>query len=478
MESIDVTPLIVQFDEHLKVNDRTILSARFGDGKSWFLDEFMVSQRDDYEFIVLYPVNYQIAPNEAIMVYIKRDILFQLILKGHLKPGVSIPDPVLFQWYISQKSAQLFTDVMQFMASHSDIDEEWKVALSSLLSISGEIRKQVDKFKEFKHNIESEDDFAKAAHIIETLSLGAGNIYELDIVSYLIVKTIQDIKNTGKKTVLVIEDLDRIDPAHLFRILNVFSAHIDRVYQCSDRTITDSKGRKIPVDTLNNKFGFDKVIMVLDEDTTRHIFCHFYGDNANYLGYISKFITHNTFHYSISEYAIQQLALHLRNKCGLSIEKITSKDSKGVSFVPMSDLSVRKIAQMLDAFADSIHNTIVVVDDNQTMFLASTNLTRTISTMRRLGMPDARILQMLTETLSQEELICMMGGFLMKQIHINQGYNVYYQGSIYYFETERQNNGVVLFKKCRDREHRDADSHKELEVNIDEAFFKACQYVK
>ena len=118
MESIDVTPLIVQFDEHLKVNDRTILSARFGDGKSWFLDEFMVSQRDDYEFIVLYPVNYQIAPNEAIMEYIKRDILFQLILKGHLKPGVSIPDPVLFQWYISQKSAQLFTDVMQFMESH------------------------------------------------------------------------------------------------------------------------------------------------------------------------------------------------------------------------------------------------------------------------------------------------------------------------------------------------------------------------
>ena len=478
MESIDVTPLIVQFDEHLKVNDRTILSARFGDGKSWFLDEFMASQRDDYEFIVLYPVNYQIAPNEAIMEYIKRDILFQLILKGHLKPGVNIPDPVLFQWYVSQKSSILFTDVIQFLVSYPDIGAEWKVALSSLLSISGEIKKQVDKFKDFKHDIESEDDFANAAHIIEKLSLGAGNIYELDIVSYLIVCTIQNIKNTGKKTVLVIEDLDRIDPAHLFRILNVFSAHIDRVYQCSDRMVTDTNENKIPVDTLSNKFGFDKVIMVLDEEATRHIFCHFYGDNANYLGYISKFITHNTFHYSISEYAIQQLALHLRDKCGLSIGKITSKDSKGVSFVSMSDLSVRKIAQMLDAFADSIHNTLVTIDDNQTTFLASNNLTRAISTMRRLGMHDARILQMLTETLSQGELIGMMAEFLMKQIHVNQSFNVYYQGRIYYFETEHQNNGVVLFKKCRNRELRDADSHKELEVNIDEAFFKACQYVK
>ena len=478
MEKIDITPLIIQFDEHLRVNDRTILSARFGDGRSWFLDEFMASQRDDYEFIVLYPVNYQIAPNEAIMEYIKRDILFQLILKGHLKPGVNIPDPVLFQWYLSQKSGILFTDVMHFLVSYPDIDAKWKVALSSLLSISSQIKKQVDKFRDFKRDIDSEDDFAKAAHIIETLSLGAGNIYELDIVSYLIVSTIQKIKNTGKQTVLVIEDLDRIDPAHLFRILNVFSAHIDRVYQCSDKKVSDANGNKIPIDGLKNKFGFDKVVMVLDEDSTRHIFCHFYGDKANYLGYISKFITHNTFHYSISEYALYQLSVHLQNKCGLSIEIITKKDSEGVPFVPISDLSVRKIAQTLDAFADSIRNTIVVVDDNITTFLASTNLTRTISTMRRLGMTDARILQMLTETLPQEKLIEMMGGFLMKRIHINQGYNVYYKGRIYFFETERRQNGVVLFKKCIDRDKRDADSHKYLEVDVDEAFINACQYVK
>ena len=31
----------------------------------------------------------------------------------------------------------------------------------------------------------------------------------------------------AKKPVLIIEDLDRLDPKHLFRILNVVSAHID-----------------------------------------------------------------------------------------------------------------------------------------------------------------------------------------------------------------------------------------------------------
>ena len=478
MDSIDVTPLIVQFDEHLKVNDRTILSARFGDGKSWFLDEFMTSQRDDYEFIVLYPVNYQIAPNGAIMEYIKRDILFQLILKGYLKSGVSIPDPILFQWYLSQKAGGLFVDVVQVLTSLPELDTKWKAALSSLLSISGEIAKQVNKFKEFKHDIESEDDLSKAAAIIESLSSGAGNIYELDIVSYLIISTLQKIKNVGRQTVLVIEDLDRIDPAHLFRILNVFSAHIDRVYQCSDRKVTDADGKDIYVDTLKNKFGFDKVIMVLDDETTRHIFSHFYGDKSNYMGYISKFISHNVFHYSISEYALNQLVIHLKNKCGLTFENVTSNDKQGAPFIPMMDLSVRKIAQMLDSFDDSIHNTIVVLDDGQTTFLASTNLTRTISTLRRLGMSDARILQMLTEQLSYQELVDMMGGFLMKQVHVNQGFNVYYKGRIYYFDTDRLQNGVVHFKKCRDREQRDADDFKNLEVDIEEAFFRACEYVK
>ena len=77
METIDVTPIISQFDEHLKENGRTIFSAHFGDGKTWFLNKFIEARSDQYEFIVLYPVNYQIAPNETIMEYIKRDILFQ-----------------------------------------------------------------------------------------------------------------------------------------------------------------------------------------------------------------------------------------------------------------------------------------------------------------------------------------------------------------------------------------------------------------
>ena len=478
MQDIDVTPLINQFDEHLKENDRTIFSARFGDGKTWFLNKFMEERNDRYEFIVLYPVNYQIAPNEAIMEYIKRDILFQLILKGWLKPGVSIPDTVLFQWYISQKCGDLFTDVMQVMTSLPFVDPKWQTAVGTLLTIAKEINDKVKAYGSFEHEIESEDDFLKAANIIEHLSSGAGNIYELDMVSYLIIHILQQIKNKGKETVLIIEDLDRVDPAHLFRILNVFSAHIDRVYQCSSKTVTDAEGNSVEIDTLKNKFGFDKVVMVLDYETTHHIFSHFYGEQANYLGYISKFIQHNVFYYSIHKYAFQQIQQHFLNKCCIKFEQILKKGRDREYYINENDLSLRKIAQVLDGFDNSIVNTVEVIEGTSVCFNVSTPLTRTISTMRRLGMDDENIFYLLSDCLAKEEYLGIFGGFLMKQSNVSQGYSCFYQNCVYSFQVSRHDGGIVRFDNCMDREVRNPSQYKFLEVDVYDAFSKACSYVK
>ena len=43
---IDVSPAIRRFDEHLRINDRVIFSARFGDGKTSFLNENMEARGD------------------------------------------------------------------------------------------------------------------------------------------------------------------------------------------------------------------------------------------------------------------------------------------------------------------------------------------------------------------------------------------------------------------------------------------------
>lgn len=61
---------------------RIIFFAKFGDGKSYFLNEFMKSydeNKNDCYFITLHPVNYVVEENRDVIEYIKRDILFQLI---------------------------------------------------------------------------------------------------------------------------------------------------------------------------------------------------------------------------------------------------------------------------------------------------------------------------------------------------------------------------------------------------------------
>ncbi len=81
--------------------------------------------------------------------------------------------------------------------------------------------------------------------------------------------------------ILVIDDLDRIDPEHIFRILNIFSAH-------------DKLGE--------NKFGFIKVILVCDINNIKHIYHHFYGKNVDFFGYINKFYSSEVYEYSNKDY--------------------------------------------------------------------------------------------------------------------------------------------------------------------------------
>ncbi|NQX99421.1 MAG: hypothetical protein HRT73_16315, partial [Flavobacteriales bacterium] len=98
---------------------------------------------------------------------------------------------------------------------------------------------------------------------------------------------INQIKESGKKTVLIIDDLDRMDPDHTFRILNVISTHYDTVRENQDFE--------------PNKFGFDKIILVGDYDNIQKIFEHRYGEKVNFSGYMTKFFSVEPFHYNNAE---------------------------------------------------------------------------------------------------------------------------------------------------------------------------------
>ena len=96
--------------------------------------------------------------------------------------------------------------------------------------------------------------------------------------------------NPEKDTVLIIDDVDRIDPEHLFRILNVFAAHFD----------FGSKEK--------NKFNFDKILLVCDFHNIRNAFHHRYGNDVDFRGYINKFFSSEIYHFDNKKAVIEILS--------------------------------------------------------------------------------------------------------------------------------------------------------------------------
>ena len=291
LEKIDISGNLNNFAQYLEKTDRIILSAKFGDGKTYLLNELRKDEamQDKYEFFTIYPVNYSVAKNEDVFEYIKRDIIVQFYEKKLLE---KIDLNALFG---SEFTFDDLTSVVSFLLSCVPTGEFYNNVFKKFLE-------KKEEYEEKKHTVDKYlSQFANAA----------GCIYEEDGYTKLIRRAIkwisQDHSLNGKvkkakKPVLIIEDLDRLDPKHLFRILNVVSAHIDD----SDRP-----------DIVGNKFGFSNIVLVMDYDVTKHIFHHFYGAEACYEGYMSKFLSREPFRYSIKYIMIRAFEAQLGEKLGI-----------------------------------------------------------------------------------------------------------------------------------------------------------------
>ena len=253
MDTIDISQNIQDFKQVFENESRIIFSARFGDGKSYFLKKFMESypkEANDYYFITLHPVNYVVEENRDVIEYIKRDILFQLIKDNRIYDFKEGYDKI-FDAVCNVESLFKLADFAASIIPVKGLKEGYK-ALKGLVSTIDEKRKEQD-----------------ALHVVDDYLNGfygkSGSISECDVFTYLIQKSLEQMM---AKSVLIIEDLDRIDPAHLFRIMNVLSSQVDNPYYS-----------EVP---HGNKFGFDKIILVMDYEIARHLFHHFYGKEANY----------------------------------------------------------------------------------------------------------------------------------------------------------------------------------------------------
>lgn len=259
------------FDNYLsgKSAERVIFSAPFGSGKTYFLNRFFDSN-EKYEAIILRPVNYAVASNEDIFELLKHDILFELLKETDLEFDKLSLDFVLATRLYSETN---FIEILKpFVFAIPGLGKTIK-------EISKPFEELFNKVKDYKRKVEI-DQKSEIISFLREISQEKGSIYESDFTTGTICQLVDQLKGKDKKvkTVLVIDDLDRIDPAHLFRLLNVFAAHFDE-------------------DKNSNKFGFDHLVFVCDINNINRIYESFYGTGVDFAGYINKFYSKEIFEF-------------------------------------------------------------------------------------------------------------------------------------------------------------------------------------
>ncbi|XZF15304.1 P-loop NTPase fold protein [Chitinophagaceae bacterium MMS25-I14] len=272
-----------RFIQHLNLehNDRVIFSGKFGMGKTTFLEEFFKKEnqekkleKEKYRVIKLFPINYSIASNEDIFRYIKHDILYEMLENGY---------------EINERGKSYLQTSLKFFLKN--IHKIGAAFVRMMPLIGKDVAEAFDKFDKLKeeyldfHDKDAKGDTDKILEYL-TIEKNAEGLFEEGEITKIIQAVLQN-KEEGQETVLLIDDLDRVDPEHIFRILNVFAAHFD-VRRSGKKDVT-----------LKNKFGFDKIIVVCDIQNIRNIFKARYGTNTDFNGYIDKFYSYEIFEYSI-----------------------------------------------------------------------------------------------------------------------------------------------------------------------------------
>ncbi|RAI91488.1 P-loop NTPase fold protein [Algoriphagus yeomjeoni] len=261
------------FSDHLNQidNHRIIFSAPFGTGKTSFLKDYFERHKSEYQVFHLFPINYSVASNEDIFELIKYDILFNFLRLDVEFEKVSIPKSISFGFFLQNNPENI---IMPFVRQIPVIGKQ-------VAEIAKEII-QLYKTFEIQHKGNQSDQEKTIIKYLEEINKTKGSVKEEDFYTQLICQLSTQIKekDSKKKTVLIIDDLDRIDPDHIFRILNVFSAHFDH-------------------DSSENKFDFDKIILVCDINNIRKIYSNRYGQDVDFSGYIDKFYSEGTFHFDL-----------------------------------------------------------------------------------------------------------------------------------------------------------------------------------
>jgi hypothetical protein len=274
---IPTTTVTKDFKSHIESenNIRILFSGPFGAGKTSFLKDFF-HVTDGYKVVTLNPVDYAVANNVDIMELIKHDILMEMLDKYEEEINLVVSD--FKQMLTLQTFAKDKLDLVPLVKTFASIlYDDANAAIEAIMDVGKQFRK-------YEKDVRTDESLQVLEYLAQQ-RFTKGSIRETDEITAMIKDFATRIKRNveDEKLVLIIDDLDRLDPENVFRIFNVFTAH------------HDSR-------TEINKFGFDKVIFVCDIENIRHMFHHRFGAEVDFTGYIDKFYSLEIFKFDIKKH--------------------------------------------------------------------------------------------------------------------------------------------------------------------------------
>lgn len=276
------------FERHLdrKNNKRVIFSGKFGTGKTTFLKDYFDKHKNRYLNIRINPIFYSVSKNEDIFELIKFDLLSQILDNTDFGINESeMKDICKKLLEILKKTGLIVLDKLPNIFS---VVTPLAGPLSPFVSfILGSVTQVTRHFVENPASLTNKDTVNS---YLNSIISQKGSPYERDSITDIIRQLIgkAKINKNNADTVLIIDDLDRLDPEHIFRLLNVFSAQYNP-------------------ESDDNKFGFDKIILVCDLNNIREIYKYKYGPNVDFLGYINKFYSINPYIFNVGDLLINSV---------------------------------------------------------------------------------------------------------------------------------------------------------------------------
>lgn len=358
----------------------------------------IAESQNDTTYIVVHPVHYQISDNKDIFELVKRDILLQMIGQGMIAKDYEIPEHIRLSFYLQYRATEIGKELLESLfqiAPHiisalPDEDCETNLSTASLpLILEG-----IKTIKGLWGNYQKHTSNTNTENILEDFFRDTDKLknspIESDAITAIVRENIKKWKeDTDKRVVLVFEDMDRLDPAHLFRIMNVLSAQID-----ANCTIEEHNSGK-----LQNRFGVDNVVLVLDYNNLENIFHHFYGTETNFEGYIHKFAPKEYFRYSLKGERHAYLMERLCQATGLTLEVLTqlattnTQGQKDILTSIFEATNLRKIIHSMEGLENNIKP-----EARYENIILSEGLLKLIVFLRRL-MGDEEKIAMLLEPL-------------------------------------------------------------------------------